>query len=176
MDKNTTVDNAKPKGSFVTDAECGVPFQSNERRDDPRSMSSTSIEPVVNLEDADCWRLMSGVSLGRLITTTGGYTEIFPVNFVLQNRSVLFRTAEGNKLLGAVVNNQVLFEVDDHNVVEAWSVVVRGTARVLGTSGEIQRAEAAGLYPWIATAKLHFVRITPTSVTGRRFVFGPEPA
>ncbi|MGY4647637.1 hypothetical protein ACVWWN_001433 [Mycobacterium sp. URHB0021] len=46
-------------------------------------MSSTSIEPVVNLKDDDCWRLMSGVSLGRLITTPGGYTEIFPVNFVL---------------------------------------------------------------------------------------------
>ena len=79
-------------------------------------------------------------------------------------------------MLGAVVNNQVLFEVDDHNVVEAWSVVVRATARVLGTSADIRRAESGGLYPWIATAKPHFVRITPTSVTGRRFVFGPEPA
>jgi len=54
--------------------------------------------------------------------------------------------------------------------------VVRATARVLGTWADIRRAESGGLYPWIATAKPHFVRITPTSVTGRRFVFGPEPA
>ena len=28
---------------------------------------------------------------------------------------------------------------------------------------------------WTATEKLRFVRVTPTAITGRRFVFGPEP-
>ena len=104
-----------------------------------------------------------------------GWTEIFPVNFVVQDRTLLFRTAEGTKLLTSVLNEHVVFEADDHNVAEGWSVVLRGTAHLLSTSEEIDKAERAGLYPWVATQKLRFVRVTPESLTGRRFVFGPEP-
>jgi uncharacterized protein len=133
------------------------------------------IQPVTALSDDDSWNLISGVHLGRLVTVVDGRPEIFPVNFVVQRRTVLFRTAEGTKMFGAVMNDQVLFEADDHNVVEGWSVIIRGTATVLFGADEIQDAEQAGLYPWIATQKLRFVRVTPSDVTGRRFVFGPEP-
>ena len=86
-----------------------------------------------------------------------------------------FRTAEGTKLVSAAINNNVLFEVDDHNVVEGWSVIVKGMARTLRTDEEIDEAERAQLLPWTATVKQHFVRIRPMSVTGRRFAFGSEP-
>ena len=137
-------------------------------------MASTS-EPVTMLGDDESWDLLSSVALGRYVTSIEGRPEIFPVNFVVQNRTVLFRTAEGTKLFGTVVNTQVLFEADDHNAAEGWSVILRGTAHALATSAEIERADRAGLYPWIATEKLHYVRITPHEITGRRFVFGPEP-
>ena len=100
---------------------------------------------------------------------------IFPLNFVVQHRTVLFRTAEGAKLVSAAINNRVLFEADDHGVTEGWSVIVKGTARILRTHEEIDEAERAQLLPWTATAKQHYVRVRPLSVTGRRFVFGPEP-
>jgi len=135
---------------------------------------STS-EPVTMLGEDESWDLLSSVALGRYVTSIGGRPEIFPVNFVVQNRTVLFRTAEGTKLFGTVVNTLALFEADDHNVAEGWSVILRGTAHVLATSAEIDEAERAGLYTWTATEKLRFVRVTPTAITGRRFVFGPEP-
>ena len=131
--------------------------------------------PITELTEKDSWDLLSSVSLGRLVTTVAGWTEIFPVNFVVQDRTLLFRTAEGTKLLTSVLNEHVVFEADDHNVAEGWSVVLRGTAHLLSTSEEIEKAERAGLYPWVATQKLRFVRVTPESLTGRRFVFGPEP-
>ena len=131
--------------------------------------------PVTVLSDDDSWNLISGVHLGRLVTVVDGRPEIFPVNFVVQRRSVLFRTAEGTKLFSAVMNDQVLFEADDHTVAEGWSVIVRGTAKVLFGADEIHDAEQAGLYPWIATQKLRFVSVTASEITGRRFVFGPEP-
>jgi nitroimidazol reductase NimA-like FMN-containing flavoprotein (pyridoxamine 5'-phosphate oxidase superfamily) len=138
-------------------------------------MSSTS-EPVAVLSEDESWNLLSSVALGRYVTSLGsGRLEIFPVNFVVQNRTVLFRTAEGTKLFGAVAHNQVLFEADNHKVDGGWSVIVRGTARVLYGSTELDEAERAGLHPWIATEKLRFVRIRPTEITGRRFVFGLEP-
>mgnify|MGYP002633860053 CR=1 FL=1 len=131
--------------------------------------------PVTELTEAECWSLLSGVSLGRLVTTVDGWTEIFPVNLVVQRNTLLFRTAEGTKLLTAVLNEHVVFQVDDHNVAGGWSVVLRGTAHALSSSAEIDDAHRAGLYPWVATQKLRFVRITPDTLTGRRFVFGPEP-
>ncbi|NVN52343.1 pyridoxamine 5'-phosphate oxidase family protein [Mycolicibacterium hippocampi] len=131
--------------------------------------------PVTALTEDESWSLLAGVSLGRLVTTVGGWTEIFPVNFVVQHKTLLFRTAEGTKLLTAVLNEHVVFEADDHDVREGWSVVVRGTAQLLSTSADIDDAHCAGLYPWVATEKLRFVRITPETLTGRRFVFGPEP-
>lgn len=135
----------------------------------------TGIDPVRALSAEDSWNLISGVHLGRLVTVIDGRPEIFPVNFVVQRRTVLFRTAEGTKLFGTVVNDQVIFEADDHNVVEGWSVIVRGSAEVLYAADDIHEAERAGLYPWIATQKLRFVRIRPIQISGRRFLFGPEP-
>ncbi|MEV0673248.1 pyridoxamine 5'-phosphate oxidase family protein [Mycobacterium sp. NPDC050441] len=137
---------------------------------------STRGEPVAVLSESECWRLLGSMTLGRIVTTVDDEANIFPVNFAVQNRSILFRTAEGTKLISAAINNHVLFEADDHDVVDGWSVIVRGVARTLRTDEELDEAERAQLLPWTATAKPHWVRVSPVRVTGRRFRFGPEPA
>jgi nitroimidazol reductase NimA-like FMN-containing flavoprotein (pyridoxamine 5'-phosphate oxidase superfamily) len=131
--------------------------------------------PITVLDDQEAWNRLSSVALGRLVTSFGGQLEIFPVNFVVQNDTVLFRTAEGTKLFTTVMNEKVLFEADDHTVAEGWSVIVRGTARLLTGAEEIQQADRAGLMPWVPTEKLRYVRVTPTELTARHFTFGPEP-
>lgn len=131
--------------------------------------------PIVVLSDHESWDLLKSAALGRLVTQIGDQLEIFPVNFVTQGHTVLFRTAEGTKLFGTVMNDQVVFEVDDHTVAEGWSVIIRGTARVLSSSDELLEAERAQLLTWTATEKLRYVRITPHELSGRRFIFGPEP-
>lgn len=132
-------------------------------------------DAVTVLSASESWELLSSVSLGRLVTSVDGRPEIFPVNFAVQNRTVLFRTAEGTKLVSAVINNQVLFEADAYDAAQGWSVIVKGTTRTLRSDDEIEEAERAQLVPWIATTKTHYVRILPISITGRRFRFGPEP-
>jgi uncharacterized protein len=129
--------------------------------------------PVTVLSADESWELLSGVRLGRLVTVVDGRAEIFPVNFVVQHRTVLFCTAEGTKLFNTVSNEQVIFEADDHNMSGGWSVIIRGSAEVLFGAEDVRDAEQAGLYSWIATKTPRFVRITPVEVTGRRFVFGP---
>ncbi len=131
--------------------------------------------PITVLDDDEAWNLLSSVALGRLVTSFGGQVEIFPVNFVVQNGTVLFRTAEGTKLFTTVMNEKVLFEADDHTTVEGWSVIMRGTARMLNGADEIHEAEQAGLMPWVPTEKLRFVRVTPSEISARHFRFGPEP-
>jgi uncharacterized protein len=132
---------------------------------------STRAQPVSVLSETECWSLLSSVALGRLVTSVGGHPEIFPVNFAVQHRTVLFRTAEGTKLVSSAINEQVLFEVDQHDVTDGWSVIVKGTARVVRTDEDVAEAEQAELVAWTAPAKQHFVRIRPLSVTGRRFAF-----
>src|ERR1700757_37979 len=106
---------------------------------------STTDDGVTILPVHECWDLLAGVTLGRLVTSVDGQPEIFPVNFVVQHRTVLFRTAEGTKLVSAAINNHVLFEADEHNVAEGWSVIVKGIARMLRTDEEIAEAERGQL-------------------------------
>jgi uncharacterized protein len=132
--------------------------------------------PMDVLPADESWNLLSSMTLGRLVACVeGGYPEIFPVNFVVQHRTVLFRTAEfATKLFTLVMNARVVFEADDHNVSEGWSVIVKGTAQVLNTSAEIEEAQGAQLLPWTAGFKPRYVRVHPSEISGRRFRFGSE--
>jgi len=138
-------------------------------------MMSVHGESMTVLSEDESWHLLASMALGRLVTCLEGQPAIFPVNFVVQRRTVLFRTAEGAKLFSAVMNNRVAFEADDHNVSEGWSVIVTGRARVLYTTAEEEEAERAHLLPWTATLKRRYVRVLPSEITGRRFRFGSEP-
>lgn len=95
----------------------------------PGAELSTRGEAVTILSETECWRLLGSVTLGRIVTTVDNEANIFPVNFAVQDRTVLFRTAEGTKLISAAINRRVLFEVDDHNAAEGWSVIVQGSRR-----------------------------------------------
>ena len=119
--------------------------------------------------------MMAGAALGRLVTSVDGEPEIFPVNYVVQGRTILFATAEGTKLVSTAINNHVLFEVDDYNVASGWSVIVKGVARSVRTDEDIADAERAQLLSWTGSDKSHYVRVLPRKVTGRLFEFGSPP-
>jgi nitroimidazol reductase NimA-like FMN-containing flavoprotein (pyridoxamine 5'-phosphate oxidase superfamily) len=136
---------------------------------------SLDAEPSTVLSEEECWYLLASRTLGRLVTVVAGQPEIFPVNFVVQRPTVLFRTAEGRKLLSAVMADRVAFEVDEHNLEEGWSVVVKGRAEAMTDSADLERAERAQLLTWTSNVKQHFVRIVAAEITGRRFRFGTEP-
>ena len=119
----------------------------------------------------ECWDLLKSVSLGRLVTCVDARPEIFPVNFVVQRCTVLFRTAEGTKLISTAINNHVVFEADERNVVEGWSVIIKGVARSVRSDEDLEEAERAQLLSWTTPAKTHYVRVLPEMVTGRRFRF-----
>jgi uncharacterized protein len=136
---------------------------------------SLHVEPVTVLGEDECWYLLASRTLGRLVTVEAGQPEIFPVNFVVQQRTVLFRTAEGRKLLSSVMTDRVAFEADDHDLEEGWSVVVKGRAEPMSDSADLDKAHRAQLLTWTPGAKEHYVRIVAAEITGRRFRFGTEP-
>ncbi|MDV2979644.1 UNVERIFIED_CONTAM: pyridoxamine 5'-phosphate oxidase family protein [Actinomycetes bacterium ARC8] len=132
-------------------------------------------QPVLELDDEQSWRLLEGTKHGRLVVSVAGEPDIFPVNYVTANRKIYLRTAPGNKLAQLTINSTVLFETDGILSEEAWSVVLRGKARVLSNSAELAAVEELELKTWVPTLKDFYVEIEPTSVSGRHFEFGEQP-
>lgn len=130
-------------------------------------------DPVLKLTEDQSWRLLEGTQHGRLVGVVGGRPDIFPVNIAVRDRHVFFRTAPGTKLAEVAINDHVLIEADGILSDQAWSVVVRGSARLLQTSREIAVAETLDLRPWVPGPKEQFVEVTPAEITGRHFQFGP---
>ena len=135
-----------------------------------------TFSPVAELATDACWDLLRGNQFGRLALSVANEPEIFPINYVVQDGTLVFRTAPGTKLAALTVNDIVALEIDGFDQRSGWSVVVKGRAHLVEWGTDFDDAAAAGLHPWVATRKPVFVRIVPTRVTGRSFVFGPEPA
>lgn len=134
-----------------------------------------SENPVTVLTEDESWELVAGEAMGRLVTRVGDVVDVVPINFVLDGRALVFRTAPGSKLSGLTINSSVVFETDRFDAVGGWSVVLRGTARALETEAEVAAAEALPLRPWVPTLKTVFVRVEVESLSGRAFRFGEEP-
>lgn len=133
--------------------------------------------PVTHLSEEESWALLRARPVGRLATAVGNLPDVFPVNFVVDNGGIVFKTSRGSKLLELSINNQVAFEVDAwEQDLGGWSVVCRGRARVLQDRKERDYAASLPLKPWVATIKTHYVRIDVDHIVGRRFRFGEEPA
>ncbi|MGD0375597.1 MAG: pyridoxamine 5'-phosphate oxidase family protein [Streptosporangiaceae bacterium] len=118
-----------------------------------------------------CLELLGSVPLGRVGFNADGEMVILPVNHVMDGQDVVFRTSRGSKLAAAGEQGLVAFEADtyDQESRTGWSVLVTGRATVVYEAPEIDRLGHLGLDRWAANVEHPFwVRIRPTSVTGRR--------
>ena len=132
-------------------------------------------DPITVLSDQESWELLRSQSLGRIGVSVGDDPDIFPLNYVVDGEKIVFRTGEGTKLAGLSVNGKVVFEVDSYDTEGGWSVIAKGTAERIVSTGDIAAADELPPKPWVATMKYNYVAITVNVISGRRFVFGPEP-
>ena len=124
---------------------------------------------IVELDEHQCWELLRSQEVGRLAVAIANHPDIFPINFVVDHATIVFRTAEGTKLAASVLGDAVAFEIDGESDGEAWSVVVKGPAVEIERMYELFDAVELPLYPWHAAPKHRYVRILPELITGRRF-------
>lgn len=132
---------------------------------------SNEQDPMAELAPHECWELLRHNDLGRLAVAISNHPDIFPINYVTDHGTIVFRTAEGTKLAASVLGVGVAFEIDglDAAAGEAWSVVIKGSAVEIERMQELFDALELPLFPWHAAPKHRFVRIVPHQVTGRRF-------
>jgi hypothetical protein len=118
-----------------------------------------------------CWRLLRSAEVGRLAVSGAAGPDIFPINYVVDHGTIVFRTAQGTKLAAATASAAVAFEADgyDASVGEAWSVVIKGAAEEIKRLHEVIDTSDLPLFPWNAAPMNHFVRLVPEVISGRRF-------
>jgi nitroimidazol reductase NimA-like FMN-containing flavoprotein (pyridoxamine 5'-phosphate oxidase superfamily) len=130
-------------------------------------------ENLVELSEDECLELLGAHSVGRIAVVRERQPLIFPVNYVLEGRTVALRTDPGTKLTLAKLG-RVAFEIDSTDPLswEGWSVLVQGIGTeitdALDTRSE--RIVSSLLVPWAGGAKDHWVAIASPVFTGRRIV------
>lgn len=137
---------------------------------DTRAMTSAIDGGIAVLDPQSCWQLLAGGEVGRLAVSVQRHPDIFPVNYAVDEQTIVFRTAEGTKLFALFVDSAVAFEVDSYDAASgtAWSVVIKGHAAEIPMHESLDDLTFP-LFPWTATPKPRFVRVVPDEVTGRRF-------
>jgi uncharacterized protein len=122
------------------------------------------------LTKAECFELLASEHLGRVAIIDDRGPVVFPVNFVLDRHTVVFRTEQGTKLHAAHRGSRVCFEVDraDAAAHTGWSVIVRGEITEVTDRAELERLRELPLRAWAPGVRDRYVRILPAMLTGRR--------
>jgi len=123
------------------------------------------------LSSIACERHLQSETVGRVAVMVDDHPEIFPVNYVVDERGdIFFRTDPGTKLHAAATAPTLAFEIDgfDEEREIGWSVLVVGQARWLGRPQDIAKVRSLPLKPWAAGEKANVVRLSPAKITGRQ--------
>ena len=127
------------------------------------------------LDENECLYLISPGGVGRIAYTGRFGPVVLPVNYTVQDGTVLFRTTEHGPLdedLRTGITHadyRVAFEIDDIDLDarRGWSVLIQGPAHHV-TEAEQERAREASPETWAPGDRELFVRIVPSRMTGRR--------
>jgi uncharacterized protein len=123
------------------------------------------------LPEDKCLELLASQTVGRIAVVLDDQPLIFPVNYILEARIVIFRTDPGTKLAWAT-HGRVAFEIDstDLHYREGWSVLVQGIGDEITDAPDAwaESIRARALAPWASGAKDHWVAIAAPVISGRR--------
>ncbi|WP_169795821.1 pyridoxamine 5'-phosphate oxidase family protein [Curtobacterium ammoniigenes] len=112
-----------------------------------------------------CWERLHRSRTGRIAFLDDDAIEMFPVNYIVDGRRIVFATSS-RKITDALERRlPVVFEVDEHDGWTAWSVVLRGAM----VSADVRESAAQRLRSMLPTHKTAHIVIEPKTVTGRLF-------
>ena len=120
---------------------------------------------------AECVRLLESRSVGRVAFVDAGTPVIVPVNYVLDGRSIIVRSARGSKDDTADRHRPFAFEIDHHDpeTRTGWSVLATGLAEPVEDDDEVARFDDV-LDAWALGDRgdVHLLRLRADTITGRR--------
>jgi hypothetical protein len=124
------------------------------------------------LDNSTCWQLLQSSRSGRIGFLAGDRIEIFPVNHLVEEQVVYFRTSEDGLLAKSTPQPTASFQTDETQSARmtGWSILA---------SGPLEKVEDASVItflagrqwdePWAEGLQAIFLRLTPGILTGRSF-------
>jgi uncharacterized protein len=128
---------------------------------------------LIALDPQDCVERLSRAPWMRIAFVTGDGPTILPVNHVVFEDAVYFRTAPGSKLGSAARAGRVAIEVDGGDTATriGWSVVAHGTAAIVHDPELVERLLALPFEPWaLPEDRVFWIRVDIDAISGRAIV------
>lgn len=138
-------------------------------------MAQAEDQDIEHLSAEDCWALLGSEGIGRLATATVDAVsgevkpDIFPIDYLVHDGAILFRSAPGGKLIELTKQPSVAFQAGRREKRVFWSVVVHGKAERMGLDSEIEESGIRELHITHPTEKWNYVRVIIDDITGIRF-------
>ena len=125
---------------------------------------------LIELTTQECWELLASRPVGRIAYDDGEGPVVLPVNHLVCDRTIRFRTAPHSTLARHVHGHRVAFQLDDVEEfhTSGWSVLVRGRASLADI--DLRGGGDDAPMPWVEGNRPLIVEITPSEVTGRRLL------
>lgn len=122
------------------------------------------------LTDDECWQVLRDSGIGHLALRAHPVgVDIMPINYLIADRQLFFRSGPGTKLKNLVRHPHVAVQVERLQNGSWFSVVLKGEAMRLGSDDDIERSGVLDLIPAQPEEKFNYVRIIPDAISGRTF-------
>jgi uncharacterized protein len=122
------------------------------------------------LDEPACLALLASGAVGRLGLSRAALPVIVPVNFVVDDHTIVVCTEAGLKLDAARSGNVACLEIDgsDERRGSGWSVLATGRLHEITEPAGQRRAEQLPLAPWAVGGTRHYVGLSIELLSGRR--------
>jgi hypothetical protein len=127
---------------------------------------------LIELDRAECLELLAAKSVGRIAYASDTGARILPVNYILGDDCVIFRTVSDGEIFRYALSTNCAFEIDeaDEFFESGWSVVAVGRLQ-LATEDDFAQMRYGKLpEPWAGGSRWMFVRLPCEHVSGRRVI------
>lgn len=116
----------------------------------------------------DCWSLLGEAEIARVGWQSPDGVTIVPVNYVVADGALWFRTDPSSTIAREAGGNRVVVEVDhvDPQLHAGWSVIVTGVAELVEFLDVPDML--VDMRVWPGGQHSLFVRVDPDEITGRR--------
>ena len=123
------------------------------------------------IDHAECLDLLAAHQVGRVAYCDDLGPVVLPVNYVLDQDTVLIQVSPHSTLARHLRDAPASFEVDefDDYTQSGWSVLVRGNATYV-ESADLPGEDEARPHAWAEGQRTLHVRITPQDISGRRLL------
>ena len=124
---------------------------------------------LIELTSDACEHLLRRGTFGRIALSTPRGYDIVPVNYALDEATVVVHTSPDGILARYADGAELLFEVDlvDHERWHGWSVVARGRGRIVSLGAALQ-AVPHRVRPWPDGDRSCELRLTWDELSGRQ--------